>query len=106
MAAPYSKHKAAKNADSQVITGVSSEEVDQWMTAANSTVAADADIVPDGWHSMRWLAKHVFGKSLSTTNRKIMGMLTGDAATTKDYRLLVNGRLKVVPHYKLKQLRK
>ena len=75
-----------------------------WAAAAKSVAAtAGVQAVPDGWYSMKQLSANVLRRSLSTTNRAVMAMLRADTAESRDFRVCINGRLKIVPHYKLKK---
>ena len=104
MATSHSKDRTSKSARSEtVVSPVTPDEVQEWVDAAASVEPTCEDVIPAGWYTMQQLADDVFHKSLSTANRRVINLLNGGLAEVKNFRLRRNGRLKVVPHYKLKK---
>jgi len=83
----------------------STKALGDWGAASKVAAVSGADKVPKGWATMKELSTEAFQRSLSTTNRLVMRLVREGSAESRTFRVLINGRLKVVPHYKLKSFK-
>lgn len=100
MAGSCRKVGAAKSPDrASVIRVPDKQEIEKWMSASVQAATLEADKVPENWYTMKYLAANIFHKSLSQTSVLVTAMAAQGTVQRKNFRCVVNGKLKVIPHY-------
>jgi len=103
MAGASRRSKASKSPHRETLNvKMSQDDIEAWVSAAAEATMPDLDEVPPDWHPMRELVA-VMQKSHSVVNRYVQTMVNSGMAEMKQFRIMVNGRLKNVPHYRLKK---
>tara|TARA_R100000808_G_scaffold5213_3_gene16003 strand:+ start:6352 stop:6648 length:297 start_codon:yes stop_codon:yes gene_type:complete len=77
------------------------KELESWAGEFASHYGAVVDEVPEGWVTVKYLAKEM-GRSEVNIRNKLRKTIEAGKVSVKKFRINVGGRVMYVPHYKLK----